>query len=54
METMGGRREEIYWEKVPSKVRHEAVDKALRLLEPETTWERWRWTKEGQAEVMRA
>ncbi|PBK93939.1 hypothetical protein ARMGADRAFT_1164773 [Armillaria gallica] len=37
METMGGRREEIYWEKVPPKVRHEAVDKALRLLEPETT-----------------
>ncbi|KAK0447713.1 hypothetical protein EV421DRAFT_1926874 [Armillaria borealis] len=37
METMGGRREEIYWEKVPPKVRREAVDKALRLLEPETT-----------------
>lgn len=37
METMGGRREEIYWEKVPLKVRREAVDKALRLLEPEIT-----------------
>ncbi|KAK0190370.1 hypothetical protein F5146DRAFT_1102801 [Armillaria mellea] len=37
METVGGRREEIYWEKVPPKVRREAVDKALHLLEPETT-----------------
>ncbi|KAK0491580.1 hypothetical protein IW261DRAFT_1438413, partial [Armillaria novae-zelandiae] len=37
VETVGGRREEIYWEKVPPKVRREAVDKALRLLEPETT-----------------
>lgn len=36
METVGGRREEIYWEKVPAKVRREAVDKALRLLESDT------------------
>ncbi|KAK0207078.1 hypothetical protein DFS33DRAFT_1257127 [Desarmillaria ectypa] len=39
MEVVGGRREEIYWEKVPLKVRREAVEKAVRLLEPDTTRE---------------
>lgn len=27
-----GKREEVYWEKVPEKVRRQAVEKALKLL----------------------
>ena len=27
-----GKREELYWEKVPEKVRRQAVEKALKLL----------------------
>ncbi len=28
-----GKREELYWEKVPEKVRRQAVDKALKLMD---------------------
>jgi hypothetical protein len=27
-----GKREEVYWEKVPEKIRKQAVDKALKLM----------------------
>jgi len=29
---MLGKREELYWEKVPEKVRRQAVEKALKVL----------------------
>ena len=30
MERMQGKKEELYWEKVPEKVRRQAVDKAVK------------------------
>ena len=32
-----GKREEVYWEKVPEKVRRQAVDKAFALIHGATT-----------------
>jgi hypothetical protein len=31
-EIIEGKKEEVYWEKVPEKVRRQAVDKAVRAL----------------------
>jgi len=31
-EIIEGKKEEVYWEKVPEKIRRQAVDKAVRAL----------------------
>lgn len=36
MEKIQGTREELYWNKVPAKVRSQAVQKAVRLMNPES------------------
>ena len=33
-----GKREEVYWQKVPEKIRKQAVDKALSLLHSDMRW----------------
>jgi len=37
LEMVLGKREEVYWEKVPEKVRRQAVDKAFALIHGATT-----------------
>lgn len=34
-EIMQGKKEELYWEKIPEKVRHQAVEKAIRAQRPD-------------------
>jgi ribosomal protein L4 len=36
MELVVGKREEFYWEKVPEKIRRQAVEKAISLMHPST------------------
>lgn len=36
IEKIQGTREELYWNKVPAKVRSQAVQKAVRLMDPES------------------
>jgi hypothetical protein len=37
VELVVGKREEFYWEKVPEKIRRQAVEKAVSLMHPSST-----------------
>ena len=37
VELVVGKREEFYWEKVPEKIRRQAVEKAISLVHPSST-----------------
>jgi xRRM domain len=39
MELVVGKREEFYWEKVPEKIRRQAVEKAFSLMHPTSTFD---------------